>query len=79
MTDYDVIQTMIAHGGSFVSALGNVAARADAENLARIKETWPEIWDHYRNVSEHFKQHYREEALHDESMQAVWQQHNERE
>ena len=41
VTDAQVINCMLAHGGSFVRALAAAAARADAENLRIIKTDLP--------------------------------------
>jgi len=42
MKDIDVINTMIEYGGSFVRKLGAAALVADTDNLAKIKQTWPD-------------------------------------
>lgn len=47
VSDFLVIQTMRRYGGSFVVALAEAAARADEENLNRIKQAWPEYWASY--------------------------------
>lgn len=54
MTDQDlkVIQTMMRFGGSFVSNLGKAALCADADNLRRIKEAFPEYWKQYTEMAE---------------------------
>ncbi len=54
VTDAQVIDAMMERGGSFVSALGQAARRADSENLQRIKVTWPEYWEAYTLVAAHF-------------------------
>ena len=38
---------MRQYGGSFVKLLGELAEHADAENLHRIKESWPDYWAEY--------------------------------
>lgn len=50
-TDGNVIFAMLEFGGSFVKALGEAAMRADLENLAKIKKTWPEIWENYQKLA----------------------------
>ena len=45
--DIDIICAMIDRGGSFASALGEAANRADAHNLAKIKAAFPELWTYY--------------------------------
>jgi len=44
---YYVQTGMETYGGSFVKALGQCVARADPQNLAKIKETWPKYWEEY--------------------------------
>ncbi len=48
--DLDVIEAMEKYGGSFVQALAVAASRADADNLAKIKATWPEYWKQYTDM-----------------------------
>lgn len=49
--DLKVIEAMEKYGGSFVVALAQAARRADADNLARIKATWPEYWQQYTEMA----------------------------
>lgn len=49
--DHDVIEAMKRYGGSFVFYLAEAAAHADAENLAKIKATWPEYWKQYEDMA----------------------------
>lgn len=49
--DQKVIQAMIRFGGSFVSNLGKAALCADATNLQKIKDTWPEYWQQYTDMA----------------------------
>lgn len=51
MKDSDVINTMIEYGGSFVRKLGAAALVADTDNLAKIKQTWPDYWAQYSRMS----------------------------
>jgi hypothetical protein len=55
MNDQDLktIQTMIRFGGSFVSNLGKAALCADANNLQKIKDAFPEYWKQYTEMAEH--------------------------
>lgn len=52
MIDESVIvaQRMISYGGSFVKRLGDALQHADHINQAKIKNTWPEYWDQYKNM-----------------------------
>lgn len=45
--DYWTIEAMARYGGLFVKALAECARRADRQNLAKIKATWPEYWGEY--------------------------------
>lgn len=45
--DHKVIKAMLRYGGSFVQCLAECAFRADPINLAKIKATWPDIWEFY--------------------------------
>ena len=45
--DFKVIEAMRLFGGSFVHALATAATKADPENLAKIKSTWPDLWERY--------------------------------
>lgn len=47
--DLKVIEAMRKHGGGFVKALAEAAFRADSENLAKIKDAWPEYWKQYES------------------------------
>jgi len=51
MKDSDVINTMIEYGGSFVRKLGAAALVADTDNLAKIKQTWPDYWAQYSRMA----------------------------
>lgn len=50
VTDAQVIYCMMAHGGSFVRALANAAARADADNLRIIKTAFKTYWRGYAEL-----------------------------
>lgn len=47
VSDRQVIENMLRSGGAFARNLGECAARADPENLARIKAAFPEYWRDY--------------------------------
>jgi hypothetical protein len=47
--DLQAVESMHRHGGAFARALAHAAAAADPENLAKIKATWPELWEKYAN------------------------------
>ena len=47
----DVAKTMIEYGGSFVRKLGAAALVADSDNLAKIKQTWPDYWAQYSRMA----------------------------
>ena len=49
--DLDIIEAMETYGGSFAAALAQAARRADADNLAKIKATWPELWARYAEMA----------------------------
>jgi len=44
-------QAMVVYGGSFASNLGKALQNADSENQRKIKETWPELWERYRQMA----------------------------
>lgn len=48
--DQTVLSNMVDYGGSFVRALAVAATHADAENLQKIKDTWPEYWQKYKDM-----------------------------
>lgn len=52
MDDQKVITAMIMFGGSFASALGQAAQRADYMNLERIKAAFPHLWAQYTELAE---------------------------
>jgi hypothetical protein len=45
------LEAMEKYGGSFVKALAEAYLRADAENRARLKAAFPEIFDRYRHIA----------------------------
>jgi hypothetical protein len=52
MTEQDlrVVEAMRRYGGSFVQALAEAASRADDNNLARLKQAFPEYWQKYGDL-----------------------------
>lgn len=46
-----VITAMKKYGGSFVTALADALQRADEFNTQKIKDTWPEYWEKYLEMS----------------------------
>lgn len=49
--DLAVIEAMKKYGGSFAAHLAQAASCADAENLAKIKATWPGYWQRYAEMA----------------------------
>lgn len=49
--DFDVASSMIAYGGSLVSALGHLWLIGDPDNRERIKKAWPEYWQKYQQIA----------------------------
>jgi hypothetical protein len=47
-TDTQIINAIIRYGGKFEIHIGRAAAAADSENLRRIKQAFPEMWEEYR-------------------------------
>ncbi len=45
--DREVLNAMRKFGGSFAAALAEAAMRADDNNLQRIKDAFPEMWERY--------------------------------
>ena len=45
--DFNTVQAMKKHGGSFVKALAGAAEVADPNNLELIKQTWHDYWKKY--------------------------------
>ncbi|HEX9331429.1 MAG TPA: hypothetical protein VF896_06060 [Anaerolineales bacterium] len=59
MNDYDqdwwTQEAMLRFGGSFVKLLGKMGRQADDNNLAKIKSTWPEYWEKYKELGEQLR------------------------
>lgn len=41
---------MREYGGSFTQGLGMALMHADPANTSKIKNTWPELWEHYMKI-----------------------------
>lgn len=52
MTDAEIVDAMRIYGGSFVKRLSELWRFADADNMRRIKATWPEYWDQYAEIAQ---------------------------
>ena len=50
--DVQVLESMNRYGGCFIKKLAELAAIADAENLAKLKHTYSNYWDEYRTLAE---------------------------
>ena len=50
-TDQEITETMITHGGGFVSGLGALYRRADVVNRAKLREAFPEYWSQYDEMT----------------------------
>jgi len=51
ISDIHVTQAMKRYGGSFVMHLGQAAQHADTENLEKIKQAFPQIWECYSEMA----------------------------
>jgi len=45
-------------GGSFFFCIGEALARADLNNIAKIRDTWPEEWRQYLEM---YNNHMKDE------------------
>ena len=48
--DEEIISAMEKYGGSFVQKLAELYHRADHINQAKIKVTWANYWEDYREL-----------------------------
>ena len=46
---------MKTYGGGFVKALAEAASQADAINLQKIKNAWPEYWAQYSKMGSNLR------------------------
>ena len=44
---HKVRTNMETYGGSFAKALAQAILHADSQNLTKIKNTWPDLWQHF--------------------------------
>lgn len=51
-TDEQVIDMMEQYGGSFVKAIAKAFRCADLVNTAKLKATFPEYWNQYRDFAQ---------------------------
>ena len=49
--DLKIVDAMETYGGSFVKALANAARHADHFNLGKIRQTFREYWDTYKEMA----------------------------
>lgn len=49
--DHKTLEKMEKYGGSFVKQLAELARRADPINLQKIKDTWPDYWKQYEEMT----------------------------
>ena len=52
MTDHQITEAMLTYGGSFVQALVQAWRCADSHNQARLKATFFDYWEQYRELAE---------------------------
>ncbi len=62
-TDWEVVRTMERFGGHFIRILAELCHRADPENLAKIKATWPEYWAEYQQLAKLAKEAEMSDAV----------------
>lgn len=51
----DIAQAMRKYGGGFVNALAMLIVRADDKNLERIKKSFSDYWEQYKEIAEKIK------------------------
>lgn len=49
--DFEVVEAMEKYGGSFVKALAECFHRADANNVEKLKNAFPEYWEQYEEMA----------------------------
>lgn len=47
--DFETVERMEKHGGSFIKALAQCCYKADHINLSKIKTAFKEDWERYEN------------------------------
>ena len=60
MTDYEVVESMKSHGGSFARALADAFTKADPENYQKLKDAFPDLWEDYVEIAECIKRRREE-------------------
>ncbi len=50
-SDFAVATAMQRFGGGFAQALAMAMLRADAENLAKLRAAFPELWEEYGQLA----------------------------
>jgi hypothetical protein len=50
-TNHEITETMITHGGGFVSGLGRLYRSADVVNQARLRDAFPDYWTQYDEMT----------------------------
>lgn len=53
--NYWTVKAMKQYGGGFVKALAEAASHADAINLQKIRQAFPEYWKEYSKMGEALK------------------------
>ncbi len=61
--DFKVVEAMEKYGGGFVKSLAQCFFHADMNNFAKLKETFSEYWEQYRQMADMKKQGIRISAL----------------
>jgi hypothetical protein len=47
--ELDIVEKMAKFGGSFVKSLAECFLHADPINFLKLKNTFPEYWEEYKN------------------------------
>lgn len=50
--EWEIVNAMQLHGGSFVKALGTAFMKADISNFVKLKNAFPEYWKNYQKIAE---------------------------
>jgi len=57
--EFHVLTAMQYHGGAFVKALADAWFHADADNRARLRAAFPDIWDRYAELAARTRDEWR--------------------
>ncbi len=49
--EFEIVQAMKTYGGSFVVQLASLYERADANNREKIRNTWSNYWQQYKDMA----------------------------